>query len=226
MIQNQRRHILIVDDDDKIRHLISAFLQKSGFIVSAADNPDNARKIMDLFIFDLAVVDVMMPVEDGITFVRKMRDAGNDLPVLMLTALGETENKIAGLSAGVDDYLAKPFDPQELLLRVESILRRSLAKKDSYAAFHFGKFAYNSELHQLKDGESLVDLTETEIVLIEYFTKNIGIDLSRESIADSIGLSENLRGVDVLITRLRKKLESDNSRFIFTVRNVGYKFIA
>lgn len=226
MVQNQKRHILIVDDDDKIRRLISEFMQKSGFVVSSADNPENARKVMDLFHFDLAIIDVMMPVEDGMTFVKKLRDAGNDLPVLMLTALGETENKIAGLTAGVDDYLSKPFDPQELLLRVESILRRSFVKKEKSEFFDFGNFSYDGEHHQLKENNNLIDLTETEIVLMEYFIKNVGQELSRDGIADAVGLSANLRGVDVLITRLRKKLENKTSKFIFTVRNVGYKFIA
>lgn len=224
-MSNCYKHILIIDDNDKIRALVSEFLQKNDFIVSFASNPIDARSVMELFNFDLAVVDVMMPDEDGITFVKKLRLNKNNIPVLMLTALGETEHRISGFEAGVDDYLPKPFDPQELLLRINSILRRTVNYNDNSSVFKFGNFMYNIDRHELKYSDILIDLTESEVELLEYFISNQKQQLSREIIAKSLKLSNNIRNIDVLVTRLRKKIERDNDRFILTVRNVGYRFI-
>ena len=224
-MSNCYKHILIIDDNDKIRALVSEFLQKNDFIVSCASNPIDARSVMELFNFDLAVVDVMMPDEDGITFVKKLRLNKNNIPVLMLTALGETEHRISGFEAGVDDYLPKPFDPQELLLRINSILRRTVDYNDNSSVFKFGNFMYNIDRHELKYSDILIDLTESEVELLEFFISNQKQQLSREIIAKSLKLSNNIRNIDVLVTRLRKKIERDNDRFILTVRNVGYRFI-
>ena len=220
------KHILVVDDDNKIRTLISEFIQKSGFVVSVACDPVEARNLMGLFNFDLIVVDVMMPREDGITFVKRLRASGINLPVLMLTALGEVENRITGLKAGVDDYLPKPFDPQELLLRINSILRRSISDNTTNDNFVFGFFLYNFSRHELKENNKIIYLTECEINLLEYFISNRQKQLSRDEIASAVGLSCNLRGVDVLVTRLRKKIEKNNNKFILTLRNIGYKFVS
>lgn len=218
------KHILVIDDDNRIRTLISEFIQKSGFLVSVASNPIDARDLMKLFDFDLIVVDVMMPHEDGVTFVKKIRASNISIPVLMLTALCEVEHRIIGLKAGVDDYLPKPFDPQELLLRINSILRRSFSKNTIYDKFIFGNFIYDNSRHELKENDSIIDLTESEITLLEYFISNARHQLSRDDISTAVGLSSNLRGVDVLVTRLRKKIEK-NGKFILTIRNFGYKFI-
>ena len=224
-MSNCYKHILIIDDNDKIRALVSEFLQKNGFVTSCASDPVEAKNVMELFSFDLAIVDVMMPVEDGVTFVKNLRSNKNNIPVLMLTALGETEHKISGFEAGVDDYLPKPFDPKELLLRINSILRRSDINSKNINIFRFGNFIYNIERHELKDGKNLIDLTENETKLLEYFISNANKQLSRDMITNAVGLSNNIRNIDVLVTRLRKKIEKDNDRYILTVRNVGYRFI-
>ena len=221
------KHILVVDDDDQIRDLICEFMRKSGFVISSACDAKSARQLMALFDFNLAVVDVMMPGEDGISFVKSLRQNGIDLPVLMLTALGEVDDKINGLSCGVDDYLTKPFEPKELILRINNILRRTdksfFVNNDDNVSFC--DFVYNRKTQQLIRADDFVDLTSTEIVLLEYFIDNANKNLSRDDIACCLKLSDNLRGVDVIITRLRKKLESDKCKLISTVRNVGYRFI-
>jgi len=221
------RHLLVVDDDDRIRDLLKEYLARAGFRVTAAADAARARRLMDLLDFDLVVLDVMMPGEDGVAFTRALRSKAGEAgttPVLMLTARGESDDRIAGLSAGADDYLPKPFEPQELLLRIESILRRTGAKSGAVKALVMGACTFDAERGELtRDGEA-VRLTEAEVALLRQLAASAHaavdrLELARES-ADATG-----RAVDVQVTRLRRKIEPDpkNPRYLQTVRGVGYR---
>ena len=223
----EARHLLVVDDDNRIRDLLKEYLARAGFRVTAAGDAARARRLMELLDFDLVVLDVMMPGEDGLSFTRSLRDRSGEAgrtPVLMLTARGEAGDRIAGLSAGADDYLPKPFEPQELLLRIESILRRSGGRAGGSRVLAMGACAFDPERGELtRDGE-VVRLTEAEVSLLRQLAASAHgavdrMDLARES-ADATG-----RAVDVQVTRLRRKIEPDpkNPRYLQTVRGVGYR---
>lgn len=223
----ESRHLLVVDDDDRIRDLLKEYLARAGFRVTAAADAARARRLMELLDFDLVVLDVMMPGEDGIAFTRALRSRAGDAgttPVLMLTARGESGDRIAGLSAGADDYLPKPFEPQELLLRVESILRRTGGRQGAVTSLVMGACTFDAERGELKRDGEVVRLTEAEVGLLRQLAASAHtpvdrLELSRES-ADATG-----RAVDVQVTRLRRKIEPDpkNPRYLQTVRGVGYR---
>ncbi len=222
-------HLLIVDDDERIRGLLQKFLVRHGFWVSAARDAAHARRILTGLEFDLIVLDVMMPGEDGISFTRSLRET-IETPILLLTAKGETENRIAGLEAGADDYLAKPFEPKELLLRINAILRR-MPQVDSAAAgpkvLHLGAIRYDVERGEMWQGDDPVRLTATEAQLMRIFAANPGEALSRTKLVEDLGRDKGQaqeRAVDVQITRLRRKLEADpkQPRYLQTVRGSGY----
>lgn len=222
-------HLLIVDDDERIRVLLQKFLVRSGFLVTAARDAAHARRILSGLDFDLIVLDVMMPGEDGVTLCADLR-RNRETPILLLTAKAETNDRIAGLEAGADDYLAKPFEPKELLLRINSILRRvppadagTLAPKMLY----LGPLRYDMERGEIWSGEDLVRLTATEVQLMRIFSGSPGEAISREDLVDRLGRSGGQaqeRAVDVQITRLRRKLEADpkQPRYLQTVRGAGY----
>ncbi|MEM9734643.1 MAG: response regulator [Pseudomonadota bacterium] len=217
-------HILVVDDDSRIRDLLSRFLAEQGFRISmAADALEARRKLMGLS-FDLLVVDVMMPGENGTDFTRDIRNT-LDVPVLMLTALGETEARIKGLEAGADDYLPKPFDPRELLLRINAILKRARVEEVAQAEqVLFGDFTFTIASRELKKGGEPVRLTDREREIMVMFAQNAGDVVPRyDLIAGDTGANE--RTVDVQINRLRRKIEKDPSAptFLQTVRGIGYK---
>jgi two-component system phosphate regulon response regulator OmpR len=217
------RHILIVDDDDRIRALLKTYLARSGFRVTGAADAAAARRLVDHISFDLMVVDVMMPGEDGLSLTRWVRGA-RPTPVLILTARGLADERIAGLSAGADDYLSKPFEPQELLLRIEAILRRAGSPAPPQRRIALGEHAFDLERAELiGDGGAPVRLTEGEAKLLKRLALSAHtpierMELARET-ADPTG-----RAVDVQVTRLRRKLERDprNPRYLQTVRGVGY----
>jgi two-component system phosphate regulon response regulator OmpR len=217
------RHILIVDDDDRIRDLLKTYLARSGFRVTGAADAAAARRLVEHISFDLMVVDVMMPGEDGLSLTRWVRGA-RPTPVLILTARGLPDERIAGLSAGADDYLSKPFEPQELLLRIEAILRRAGAPAPPQRRITLGDHAFDLERAELlADGGEPVRLTEGEAKLLKRLAQSAHtpierMELARET-ADPTG-----RAVDVQVTRLRRKLERDprNPRYLQTVRGVGY----
>jgi two-component system phosphate regulon response regulator OmpR len=226
-------HLLIVDDDERIRGLLQKFLIRSGFWVSAARDAAHARRLLQGLDFDLIVLDVMMPGEDGISFTRSLREE-RDIPILLLTAKGETENRIAGLEAGADDYLPKPFEPKELLLRINAILRRA-PPADAAASrpkvLHLGTVRYDVERGELWQGDHPVRLTATEAQLMRIFAAHPGEALSRTRLVDDLGRGNGKdgeqaqeRAVDVQITRLRRKIESDprQPRYLQTVRGSGY----
>ena len=216
------RHILIVDDDKRIRDLLQRYLSENGYHVTAAGTAVEARERIASFTFDMMVVDVMMPGESGTDFVRSLRRTANT-PVLLLTARGEAEHRIAGLEAGADDYLAKPFEPRELLLRIAAVLRRAptsaLPEGDTLA---MGACRFDSRRGELLRDGAPVRLTTGELALLRLFAGSLGKTLSRFDIADRTGVNE--RSVDVQITRLRRKIEPDprSPRYLQTVWGEGY----
>lgn len=220
-------HILVIDDDQRLRQLLARFLGDRGFLVSQAGSTAEARTLLSSLIFDLMVVDVMMPAETGIEFLADLRRHQSvSTPALMLTALGETRDRIRGLEAGADDYLMKPFEPQELLLRINAILRRVQTASDpSRDPHHFGGLNFNAKRGELMRGDESIPLTAGEAALLRLFVRRAGVTLSRADVAREAGLPES-RAIDVQITRLRRKIEADprNPRHLQTVWGQGYVF--
>ena len=222
-------HLLIVDDDERIRGLLQKFLIRNGFLVSAARDAAHARRILSGLDFDLIVLDVMMPGEDGIALTRDLRQHMTT-PILLLTAKGETGNRIEGLEAGADDYLVKPFEPKELLLRINAILRRVPQVRAAEAGpkvLHLGAVRYDVDRGELWHGADIVRLTATEAALMRIFAAQAGAPVSRERLVGDLGRDESQaqeRAVDVQITRLRRKIEADpkQPRYLQTVRGEGY----
>ncbi|MFZ5669481.1 MAG: response regulator [Pseudomonadota bacterium] len=221
------RHLLVVDDDDRIRDLLREFLTRAGFRVTTAADAAAAARLIDTFDFDLIVLDVMMPGEDGVSFAARLRartDPPGRTPVLMLTARGEAGDRIAGLKAGVDDYLPKPFEPQELLLRIEAILRRAGPRDTGPARVSLGDCAFDVERGELTRGGEIIRLTEAEIELMRRLARSANAPVDRLELArDTADITG--RAVDVQVTRLRRKIEVDpkNPRYLQTVRGVGYR---
>ncbi|MGJ8543818.1 MAG: response regulator [Sulfitobacter sp.] len=222
-------HLLIVDDDERIRTLLQKFLIRNGFLVTAARDAAHARRILGGLDFDLIVLDVMMPGEDGISLCRSLRQV-QQTPILLLTAKGETSNKIEGLEAGADDYLSKPFEPKELLLRINAILRRMPTAPTTEGApkvLSLGMIRYDLERGEMWRGDEVVRLTATEVLLMRIFAGQPGAPLSRSKLVEELGRDRGQaqeRAVDVQITRLRRKIEDDpkQPRYLQTVRGAGY----
>lgn len=221
--------ILVVDDDTRLRRLLQKFLSKNGFRVFSAANTAEADEMMSWYVFDLLVVDVMMPGETGIEFTKRLRGSGQNVPVLILTAMGETDDRISGLESGADDYLSKPFEPRELLLRINSILRRVMSKppEKQKAEVKFGVHRYDLDEHVLYRGSERIRLPLAESALLQLLAERAGQDISREELAQKTGNETNLRTIDVQITRLRRKIEPDagTPRYIQTIRGKGYSLI-
>ncbi|MBV1895874.1 MAG: response regulator [Rhodobacteraceae bacterium] len=222
-------HLLIVDDDERIRDLLKKFLIRHGFLVTAARDAAHARRILSGLDFDLIVLDVMMPGEDGVTLTKSLRETLGT-PILLLTARGETENRIAGLEAGADDYLAKPFEPKELLLRINAILRRmpeTPAEDTVPKILHLGPIRYDIERGEMWQSDQLVRLTSTESQLMKFFSACPHEPVSRAKLVEDLGRDRGQaqeRAVDVQITRLRRKIEPNpkQPRYLQTVRGAGY----
>ena len=231
MSADPQPHVLIVDDDERIRTLLAKFLMRHGFLVSTARDAAHAGRLMAGLEFDLLVMDVMMPGEDGISFTKTIREKSR-VPILLLTAKGETEDRIRGLEAGADDYLAKPFEPKELLLRINSILRRMpepVPVDTGPKVLHLGPVRYDVSRAELWQGQTLIRLTGTEAQLMKLFAAQPGSPLSRSQLVEDLGRSSGAssaqeRAVDVQITRLRRKIEPDpkQPRYLQTVRGAGY----
>jgi two-component system, OmpR family, phosphate regulon response regulator OmpR len=217
-------HILLVDDDNRIRDLLSRLLKENDYRVSSAANAAEARKCLSGLEFDLIILDVMMPGETGLELAVSLRKE-SEVPILMLTARSEATDRIAGLEAGVDDYLAKPFEPRELMLRIAAILRRGNQQPVVAAEeIYFGPFSFNANRGELKNGDNLVRLTDREKQILSIFAEQPGATVPRHKIVgDDSGLGE--RTVDVQINRLRRKIESDpgNPIYLQTVRGIGYR---
>jgi two-component system phosphate regulon response regulator OmpR len=222
-------HLLVVDDDERIRGLLQKFLVRGGFLVSVARDAAQARRLLTGLEFDLIVLDVMMPGEDGIALTRDLR-RHLTTPVLLLTAKGETGNRIEGLEAGADDYLVKPFEPKELLLRINAILRRVPQVRAAEAGpkvLHLGAVRYDVDRGELWNGAEIVRLTATEAALMRIFAAQAGAPVSRERLVGDLVRDESQaqeRAVDVQITRLRRKIEANprQPRYLQTVRGAGY----
>ncbi len=222
-------HILVVDDDERIRTLLQKFLARNGYWVSTARDAAHARRLLMGLEFDLLVFDVMMPGEDGFTLTRDLR-RHLDTPILLLTAKGDAGDRIRGLEAGADDYLPKPFEPRELLLRINAILRRvpkGEKVKVPPRTLHMGDVRYDLARGELWNGSIPVRLTATEAALMRIFSARPGESISRAELVDDPDQSSNQaqeRAVDVQITRLRRKIEIDpkSPRYLQTVRGSGY----
>jgi len=222
-------HLMIVDDDERIRVLLQKFLIRHGFLVTAARDAAHARRILTGLDFDMLILDVMMPQEDGLSLCRSIRET-SQTPILLLTAKGETSNRIEGLEAGADDYLPKPFEPKELLLRINAILRRMPeipAENSVPKIINLGNISYDLERGEMWQGGHLVRLTATEMQLMKIFSAKSGQPISRNKLVEDLGRDRGQaqeRAVDVQITRLRRKIETDpkQPRYLQTVRGAGY----
>jgi two-component system, OmpR family, phosphate regulon response regulator OmpR len=213
-------HILVIDDDKRIRELLREYLIANNYLVSVASTAVEARERMRGLIFDALILDVMMPGESGITFAASLDQR---TPILMLSALSETQDRIAGLNAGVDDYLSKPFEPQELLLRLKSLLRRSVPKARTSRDIRFGDCVFNAINGSLVRGDLDVRLTSREKDILRLLSHKAGQPLSRLELAQS-GSEDSARSVDVQITRLRQKIETEpaHPKYLQTIRGAGY----
>ena len=221
-------HLLLVDDDRRIRELLARILRKHGYRVTLAGTAAEARTQLRSFAFDLLVLDVMMPGETGLDLASDVR-AGSDVPILMLTALSETDDRVRGLEAGADDYLAKPYEPRELLLRIASILRRaaprSIAKGEDVV--RFGPFVFQTERGELRQDDQVVRITDRERDMLQLLAAASGETVSREDLSEGGGGAGNERTVDVQVNRLRRKIETDlaNPAYLQTVRGLGYRLL-
>ena len=220
-MENNKFHVLVVDDDDKIRNLIKQFLNENGFIVSTAANAEEAKSKIDIFNFNLMVLDVMMPGQDGYDLTKEIKESRN-IPIILLTAKGEVEHRIHGLGLGADDYLGKPFEPQELLLRIKNIIKKSIAP-DILASSKIGNAELNLNKMTIKLNEKVQKINSTEKKVLLKMLASPGKIFSRSEIGKISQISKE-RSIDVMITRLRKKIESNpkNPKFLQTIRGAGY----
>lgn len=221
----QIKHILVVDDDARLRDLLSQYLRDHDYVVTCASDANDARAKMQAFLYDMMIVDVMMPGETGKAFLQSLP---NDAPpALMLTALGESDDRIDGLESGADDYVVKPFEPKELLLRIQNILKRTMPAQEAPAKLAFGPFTFDVQTHQLLQEGEPVYLTSSELQCMDALAEHAGEPVSREQLVECTSSElkrTNERSVDVMINRLRKKIEPEPARpvYIQTVRHAGY----
>lgn len=223
--EETKAHLLLVDDDARLRVLLVQFLEDQGFIVTPSENANDARRKLDFFQFDLIVLDRMMPGENGVDFAAWLRRQGN-VPILMLTAMGEANDRISGLEAGVDDYISKPFEPRELVLRIKRILERTKREEEQTQQIRLGDYRFDARRRQLFLEGHPVHLTTTEADLLAVLAESLGEPVSRQELSRRLlGEGGNERSVDVQVTRLRKKIEPDSTRpvIIQTVRGEGYR---
>ncbi|MDB5510445.1 MAG: ompR [Hyphomicrobiales bacterium] len=224
-------HLLVVDDDRRIRALLSRYLSGQGYRVTTAGTALEARARLQSLAFDLIILDVMMPGESGLEFAAWRREE-SDVPILMLTARTDAEDRVRGLETGADDYLAKPFEPKELSLRIASILRRTAARAEpppvvtSVASVRFGSFTFNLDRGELRQGDDIIRLTDRERFMLRLLANATGEPVSRETLAGDGG-ANNERTVDVQINRLRRKIETDptNPHHLQTARGAGYRLM-
>ncbi|MBO6519417.1 MAG: response regulator [Rhodospirillales bacterium] len=222
-VSDEMPHVLVVDDDDRLRSLLAKYLGDNGFIVTAAADAAEARRRMTSIAFDLIVLDLMMPGESGLEFAEKVRVA-NDIPILMLTAMSESEDRIRGLEKGGDDYLTKPFEPRELVLRIHSILKRARPEPAQPQELFFGDAVFSLDRGEMRRRGRRVHLTEVEVALLRALGGTCGQVMSRERLIEATEAGGEGRAIDVQVTRLRRKIEKDprEPRFLKTVRGKGY----
>ena len=221
-----KKSILLVDDDQRLRELLKDYLNEKNFQVFTSEDFDEAREILGFFIFDLIILDRMMPSGDGINLIQDIKKASKT-PIIMLTAMGENNDKIDGLKTGTDDYLSKPFEPEELFLRINNLLQLYGNINKAELLFSFGSFIYNTKTNSLKLNDKEIYLTEGENNLLLKLINNRNNTLSREDLAEKEFDESELRKVDVGITRLRQKIEKipKQPQYIKTIRGKGYMLI-
>lgn len=222
MAEGEGAHILVVDDDARLRALLQRYLAQHGYVVSLAVSAEDAKAKLQSLRFDLCVLDVMLPGQDGIALTRELRRR-DQLPILLLTARGEPEDRIAGLEVGADDYLVKPFEPRELLLRIATILRRVQPAADD-GIVRFGPYTFQRGSAELRRGGELVHLTTGEVLLLQALAEQPGRAVSRAELGERARISGSDRAVDVQMARLRRKIEDDprQPRHLLTMRSEGY----
>ena len=224
---SKKSHLLCVDDDVKIVELLDIYLTSKGFEVTTCSNAREASDLTDFFLYDLIILDIMMPKVSGIDFLRDFRIKDKNTPVLMLTANSQITKKGDSYDSGCDDYLIKPFEPDELLMRIKKLLNPRLNKNKINKPVYFDEYIFDTATKVLKNNNNIINLTSTEITIIEFLVKNINREISREQIAKTLGENINLRSIDVTITRLRKKLlTSNNDSILRTIRGKGYMLVS
>jgi two-component system, OmpR family, phosphate regulon response regulator OmpR len=220
-------HILIVDDDERIRSLVSRYLWKRDFVATMVADAGEAQEALLKFQFDALVVDVMMPGMNGLDFTRFLREGNNTIPIILLTALGEVEDRISGFEKGADDYLPKPFEPEELVMRLKALLRRVPKNGKAQNSYKIGKWDVDlgdGVLLCEDDPDQVVHLTDLDVRLLKALIKHENEPVSREDLARLCNIDGSERAIDVQVTRIRKKLEEDpsNPKFLRTLRGKGY----
>jgi two-component system phosphate regulon response regulator OmpR len=221
-MDNSKIHILIVDDDDKIRDLLKQYLKNNNFFVSTAINASDAEEKLKIVKFDLAIIDIMMPGKDGLQLTKEIRE-NIDLPIILLTAKGEAEDRVRGLELGAEDYLPKPFEPKELLLRIKNVIKRIKKDKHIINVIKIGKANINIKKMEIQKDRQIIKINASEKILLENMISSAGKIFSREEISKITNLIQE-RSIDVLVTRLRQKIEPDpkNPKYLQTVRGTGY----
>ena len=221
-MDNSKIHILIIDDDEKIRDLLKQYLKNNNFIVSTAINASDAEEKLKIIKFDLAIIDIMMPGKDGLQLTKEIREK-IDLPIILLTAKGEPEDRVRGLELGAEDYLPKPFEPKELLLRIKNVIKRIKKNKHVITSIKIGKAHVNIKKMEIQKEKKIIKINASEKILLENMISSAGKIFSREEISKITNLTQE-RSIDVLVTRLRQKIEPDpkNPKYLQTVRGTGY----
>lgn len=222
MIIEEKKHILVVDDDDRIRELIKEYLESNDFYTTTARDAEDAKNKIKLIKFDLIILDIMMPGQNGLELTKEIK-LTSDQPIILLTAMGETSDRVSGLETGADDYLPKPFEPKELLLRIKNILKRIKKNKNLNPILKFGNIKVDLDKMSITSKEGDIKLNSAEKALLEIMILSVGRVFQREQISKIVKLTKE-RAVDVMITRLRHKIEPDpkNPKYLQTVRGNGY----
>jgi two-component system, OmpR family, phosphate regulon response regulator OmpR len=222
MIIGEKKHILVVDDDDRIRELIKEYLESNDFYITTARDAEDAKNKIKLIKFDLIILDIMMPGQNGLELTKEIK-LTSDQPIILLTAMGETSDRVSGLETGADDYLPKPFEPKELLLRIKNILKRIKKNKNLNPILKFGNIKVDLDKMSITSKEGDIKLNSAEKALLEIMILSVGRVFQREQISKIVKLTKE-RAVDVMITRLRQKIEPDpkNPKYLQTVRGNGY----
>lgn len=222
MITEEKKHILVVDDDDRIRELIKEYLESNDFYTTTARDAEDAKNKIKLIKFDLIILDIMMPGQNGLELTKEIK-LTSDQPIILLTAMGETSDRVSGLETGADDYLPKPFEPKELLLRIKNILKRIKKNKNLNPILKFGNIKVDLDKMSITSKEGDIKLNSAEKALLEIMILSVGRVFQREQISKIVKLTKE-RAVDVMITRLRHKIEPDpkNPKYLQTVRGNGY----
>ncbi len=221
-MDNSKIHILIIDDDEKIRDLLKQYLKNNNFFVSTAINASDAEEKLKIIKFDLAIIDIMMPGKDGLQLTKEIRER-IDLPIILLTAKGEPDDRVRGLELGAEDYLPKPFEPKELLLRIKNVIKRVKKDKNLINLIKIGKANINIKKMEIQRENIKIKINASEKILLENMISSAGKIFSREEISKITNLTQE-RSIDVLVTRLRQKIEPDpkNPKYLQTIRGSGY----